>query len=175
MRKQKSNWRISSLEEKAAEQCWTTIQTDRVRIPKYNGKHMHHFTMWVMKFRAYLASQKLTPILKPEFNDSLPDAEDTVLVETDDDDKLKQKALDVNVKGTNVLIMALGTPEIMNKVMLEQQYDVKWPSGIFMNMWESVLADELPDDAVAEMEVEDDLRKLKLPNNKDPKELLVSS
>ena len=37
----------------------------------------------------------------------------------------------------------------------------------------SILADELPDDAVAGMEIEDDLRELKLPNDKDPNELLA--
>ena len=41
-------------------------------------------------------------------------------------------------------------------------------------MWESILAGKLPDDAVAEMEIEeDDLRKLKLSKDKDTKELLV--
>ena len=38
-------------------------------------------------------------------------------------------------------------------------------------MWGSILADELPDDAVAEMEMKDDLRQLKLPKSKDPNEL----
>ena len=38
-------------------------------------------------------------------------------------------------------------------------------------MWAGILADEQPDDAVAEMAMEDDLRKLKLPNDKDPKDL----
>ena len=44
-------------------------------------------------------------------------------------------------------------------------------NGIFTNMWEEVLADELPDDNFAEMEMNDDLRKLKISKNKDPKEL----
>ena len=97
-----------------------------IRIPKYNGKHEHHFTMWMMKFRAYLVGQKLSPILLDLFKVSLPDAEDTVLVETDTNDQLKQKALDMNTKGLNVLIMALETPKLMNKIMLEQQSYVNW-------------------------------------------------
>ena len=55
----------------------------------------------------------------PTFKDSLPDTEDYVLVEIDTDDQLKQKALDMNAKGTNELIMALETPKLMNKIMLE--------------------------------------------------------
>ena len=105
-----------------------------IRIPKYNGKHGHHFTMCVMKFRVYLVGQKLLPILLTTFKSSVPDAEDYVLVETDSGDQLKQKALDMNMKGTNALIMVLEAPEMMNKIMLEQQGDVKWPSGILSNM-----------------------------------------
>ena len=62
-----------------------------IRIPKYNGEHGHQFTMWVMKFRAYLASQKLLPILLPTFKDSLPDTEDTALNENDADDLNNRK------------------------------------------------------------------------------------
>ena len=46
-----------------------------MRIPSYNGEGDHNFVMWVVKLRAYLASQSLTPILSPMFKDSLPDAE----------------------------------------------------------------------------------------------------
>ena len=38
-------------------------------------------------------------------------------------------------------------------------------------MWEAILANKQPVNAVAEMAIEDDLRKLKLPKDKDPKEL----
>ena len=64
---------------------------------------------------------------------------------------------------------------MMNKVMLEQQLDVEWPSGIFTNMRELVLADELPDDAATETEMEDDLRKCKLPKDKDPTKKAVDA
>ena len=56
--------------------------------------------------------------------------------------------------------------------MLEQQTDVEWPTGIFTNMWNAILADELTDDAIAEIKMGDDLRKLKLPRDMDPKELV---
>ena len=85
-----------------------------MRIHRYNGKGGHHFVMWVVKFKAYLASQSLVLVLSTMFKASLPDEEDTVLNETDVDDKKKQKALDMNTKGTGALIMALETPEMMN-------------------------------------------------------------
>ena len=62
-----------------------------------------------------------------------------------------------------MVIMALETPEMMNKNMLEQQRDSDWPNEIFTDMWEQVLADELPDNDIREMEMEmdDDLESSK--------------
>ena len=91
--------------------------------------------------------------------------------EADTSDQEEQKALDMNAKGVNVLIMALETPKIMDKIMLEQQSDTKWPNEKFSKMWGAILADELLDNDVAEIEMEDNLRKLKFPKDKDPKEL----
>ena len=79
----------------------------------------------------------------------------------------------MNTKGTGALIMMLEKSEMMDKVMLEQQRDSDWPNGIFTNMWEQVPVDEFPDNDVAETEMDDGLRKLKPPRNKDPKYLLV--
>ena len=101
------------------------------------------------------------PILSQTFKDSLPDAETAILDLTLADDRGKQKALDMNTKGTNPLIVALKTHEMMNKVMLEQQRSSDWPNWIFTNMWEEVLMDELPDNDIAEIEIDDELRKLK--------------
>ena len=117
-------------------------------------------------------SQSLTPILSPIFKDSLPDAETAILELTLADDRGGKKALDINTKGTNLPIMALDTPGMINTVMLEQQRDSGWRNKIFRNIWEQVLADELPDDDIVEIGMDDELRKLKLPRDKDPRELL---
>ena len=77
----------------------------------------------------------------------------------------------MNTKGVHALSMTIETPKMMNKIMLEQRRNMDWPTGIFSDMWDGILADEQPDDAVTEMAMEDDLRKLKLPKDKDPKEL----
>ena len=77
----------------------------------------------------------------------------------------------MNTKGVHAFIMALETLKMMNKIMLGQGRNVDCPTGTFSDMWEGILADEQPDDAVTEMAIEDDLRKLKLPKDKDPKEL----
>ena len=100
----------------------------------------------------------------PTFKGSLPDTEAAILNENSSDDKKKIRALILNAKGTRALINALETPEMMNKIMLEQTRDMERPNGIFMNMWNANLEDEKPDDAIAEMKMENDLRKIKLPS-----------
>ena len=87
--------------------------------------------------------------------------EDTVLDEANSSQKKQIRARDLNAKGVHSLIQALETPELMNKIMLEQIRDVKWPGGKFSNMWDAIVEDEQPDDVVAEMSMEDDLRKLR--------------
>ena len=48
---------------------------------------------------------------------------------------------------------------------------MEWPNGIFTNMWNATLDDEKPDNVITEMKMEDDLRKIKLSRDKDPKKL----
>jgi hypothetical protein len=105
------------------------------------------------------------------FKATLPDAEDTVLDESKDIEKKQKRARDLNAKGVHSLIQALETPEQMNKIMLEQISDTKWPGGKFSNMWDAILEDEQPDDVTSAMTMEEYLRKLRLPKTKDPKSL----
>ena len=88
-------------------------------IPKYNGKRGHHFKMFTMKFKAYAEEKNLSAIMLPGFTKTFPGTEGGTFDETDADDKKKIKALEMNVKGVHALIMALETPEVMNKIMLE--------------------------------------------------------
>ena len=111
-------------------------------IPKYNGKGGQHFTMFMMKFKAYAAEKNLSAIMLPGFKATLPDTKGMVLNGTDSGDKIKIKALEMNAEGIHALIMALETPEMMNKIMLEQRRSADWPTGIFLDMWDGILTDE---------------------------------
>ena len=142
-----------------------------IRVRKYNGKGGPHFTMWRMKIKAYLAEKKLAEILLDGFKATLPDAEDTILDQGVPKDKKEIRARELNAKGVYALIQALETTELMNKIMLEQIRDTKWPGGKFSDMWNAINEDEQPDDVVAEMSMEEDLKKLRLPKTKDPKTL----
>ena len=109
-----------------------------IRVPKYNGKGGSHFTMFKMKFNAYLAEKKLAEILLGGFKATLPDAEDTILDEGKENEKKEMRTRELNTKGIYALIQALETPELMNKIMLEQMRDTKWPGGKFSDMWDAI-------------------------------------
>ena len=53
----------------------------------------------------------------------------------------------------------------MNKIMLEQIRDTKWPGGKFLDMWNAINEDEQPDSVVAEMTMEDDLKEFNTPKD----------
>ena len=95
------NWCISS----------SNSNSYRIKIPKYHGKHGHHFTMWMTKMKEYVSQQKLSPILLDTFKASLPGAEDTVLNETDTDNQKEQKVLEMNVKEQERLSWYLRHPK----------------------------------------------------------------
>ena len=132
-----------------------------IRVPEYNGKGGPHFTMWRMKIKAYWAEEKMAEILLGVFKATLPDAEDTVLDEANANEKKQSRARELNAKGVHSLIQALETPELMNKIMLEQIRDTKWPGGKFSDMWNAIIEDEQHDEIVAEMSMEDRLPKTK--------------
>ena len=62
---------------------------------------------------------------------------------------------------------------MMNKVIEEQDHDPDWPGGKFTRIWARIKADEKPDDTMAELELDEDLRKITLSRKKDPKDLLA--
>ena len=56
---------------------------------------------------------------------SLPDTKGSILNENNVGDKKKIKVLEMKTKGIRALVMALETPKMMNKIMLEQQREVE--------------------------------------------------
>ena len=69
--------------------------------------------------------------------------------------------------------MSFETPEMMNKITKEQDHDPDWPGEKFTRIWTRIKEDEKPDDKIAEFELDEDLRKIKLSRKKDPKDLLA--
>ena len=62
----------------------------------------------------------MTKVLLDGFKATLPDAEDMVLDEAVSNEKKQIRAWELNARGVHLLIQALETPKLMNKIMLEQ-------------------------------------------------------
>ena len=76
--------------------------------------------------------------------------------------KTKLIALDMNVKAICGLILALQIEDMLNKATLQQSADSDWPTGKFPDIWKEIFEDEKPKDKVAEMDIEDKLREIRL-------------
>ena len=120
--------------------------------PKYDGKGGQSFILWTMQFKAWLASKGALDVTIAGFNAKLPNAEAdrAGLNPVVADDKKQIEALDANAKGMYGIILAMTTPSMMHKIILEQKSDADWPTGKFNNVWNKMLEDEQPDDEKAE-------------------------
>ena len=139
-----------------------------MRPPKYDGKGGQSFILWTMQFKAWLASRGAADVTTAGFNATLPGAEAdrASLDPTNGGEKKQIEALDANAKGMYGLTLAITTPSMMCKIILEQKADADWPNGKFNNVWNKILEDEQPDDETAEYKMEEDLRKIRLPKKK---------
>ena len=88
------------------------------------------------------------------------------------DTKTKLTALDMNANAIYGLILALQTEGMLNKVTLQQSAGSDWPTGKFPQIWKEICAEENPKDEMAEMEMEDNLREIRLGKERKPKETL---
>ena len=81
-------------------------------------------------------------------------------------------ALDINTKAIYGLILALQTKDMLNKATLQHSTDFDWPTGKFPDIWKKNCEEENPKDEMAEMDMEDELREIRLGKERNPKEIL---
>ena len=140
--------------------------------PMNNGEAGEEQVMWRMRMEAHLSERGLADVLDPNFESTLPTNEADVLDETVSKQKVQADARRLNTNAMNALVQALGTAALMRMVFLEKKRDAAWPSGKFSLLYREINELFAPEDDVAEMEMEDEMSKLKLDKKKDPKTLL---
>ena len=77
--------------------------------------------------------------------------------------------LGINAKAIYGLILARQTEGMLNKVTLQQSAGSDWPTGKFPQIWKEICAEENPKDEMAEMDMEDKLREIRLGKERNPK------
>ena len=150
--------------------------------PRYNGKGGRDFVVFGIHFKAWLHTQGIGEVLDLNFESTLPTAESDrtgLLTEAAGADatvaaaaKKRLRALDANSAAVYGLILALQTDDMLNKVTLQQSLDSDWTIGKFPSIWKEICDEENPKDEMAEMDMEDELREIKLGKNSNPKEIL---
>ena len=106
------------------------------------------------------------------FENTLPDTEEAVLDLTNDNEKKQDAARKLNALGMGALALVMEIPQMIIMIALECSRDKDWRSGKLRTVWAKIKERFGPDDNVAVMDMEDDLRKIKLHKKKDPKDLL---
>ena len=144
-----------------------------VKPPKYDGKGGRNFEMWVMKQKAWLHNIGCEAVFSPGFDGTLSATKDTVFDLTQPAEKAQSVVIGQNYKAVNGCILSFEMPEMMNKVIEEQNHDPDWPGGKFTRIWTRIKEDEKPDDTMDEFKLDKDLRKIMHSRNKDPKDLLA--
>lgn len=81
-----------------------------------------------------------------------------------------------NYNATNALMLLFKTPEMMNKLIQNQKLSANWSScGKFTKIWAQITEDEQPDDTMAELELNDNLRRVVLSRRNNPYHLLAKT
>ena len=134
--------------------------------PEFDGMGGQKGAMWVLKEEAFFAAKGLSAILQPGFEARLTGQEiDASLDPTNNAHADGIEARKLNVMGMAYLTMSMKLAEMLNMIQLEKARDTDWPSGKFPVISAKIKARLAPDDDVAEMDMEDDLRKIKCAKN----------
>ena len=107
------------------------------------------------------------------FGATLPATEGMVLRLTNTCKKTQNGALKNNAKATNGLILLFQTPEMTNKMSQNQMLGHDWPGGRFTQSWAITIKGKQSYDTMANLELNDVLRKVGLQRKEDPKDVLA--
>ena len=136
------------------------------KLPTFDGK-AEKFMMWWRRFKAYAQVHKFGAALQEGGDPDMPDAHNTQLDETKDEDKAKLKALQRNAKAIASLTMAITDEATMG--FIDKGCDAtKWPEGHMGLIVDALIKKYKPVDVMSEAELERDLRKIRMKRNDDP-------
>ena len=119
------------------------------KTPKYDRRGGRSFKIWVMQQKAWLHKTGCGAVVSPGFDATLPATKGTVLDPATAAEQAQGVALSQNFKAVNGCILSFEMPEIMDKVIKEQDHDPDWPGGKFTRIWTRIKEAEKSDDTMA--------------------------
>jgi len=125
-----------------------------------------NFPRYEIQLKAALGMEGMTKALDPAFENELPTLENEVLDEAQSSDKLKIDARKMNAKVVNMIVLGQKSTTMIN--MIESTKTDEWPTGLAHEIWAEFKARFAPDDDIAEMDMEEDLAKIRIGAKEDP-------
>ena len=140
--------------------------------PRCNENGRQESAVCILKFEAFLLAKELSSVLKTTFEREHPTTEATVLDLTNAGEKTQDNCRNQNVMSMASFMMSKDSSEMLNTISLEKKRDVDRPNEKFPVVYNKIKTRFAPDDDVAEMDMEDDIRKIKCAKQRDPKKIL---
>ena len=136
---------------------WTKVEFDGTAksFPKYE-----------VQLKAALGIEGWTKVLDEKFKQELPASEHDVLDETKPDEKKRIEARELNAKVVNMIVLGQKSVTMIN--MIETTKSADWPSGLACEIWSEFRGRFAPEDDIAEMDMEDELAKIRITAKEDP-------
>ena len=138
----------------------------------FDGKKGDKYIMWKMKLEADQGMKGLFEAFSPDFDKELTAKEKQTLDLSNEDEKKQSQAVKKNKKAMMQLALAFNSVALLNKINCEKRRDKDWPSGKAHRVMSALLKEFGPEDTMAELEMEEALRRMKLTSKKDPRDLL---
>jgi hypothetical protein len=151
------------------------LNSNNLKPPQFNGKKGDNYIIWKMKFEVDQVMKGLYKAFQPNFEHELPSDKKTKLDLTDKAKKKQHKADKKNQKAMMQLALSFSNVSLLNKLNCEKKKDKKWPTGKAHHVMTAIIKEYEPEDAMAKMEMDRALSKMKLGSKKYPNELLNKS
>ena len=140
--------------------------------PLCNSKGGQDGVIFLMKFEAWGRTEDMGALFDTNLETTLPATEATGLDLNNDNEKKQDTTRKLNTLRMGTLALVMETPQMINITAPEHSPDMDWPSGKFPTVWAKIKEWFGPDDDMAVMDKDDDLRKMKLHKKKNPKNIL---
>ena len=137
--------------------------------PQFSGKEKD-YPLYMLQLQAYAVEAGFSEAMVEAFDHELPASEDTVLDESVPSEKRQAEARDKNTKLMRTLLMGIKDPKLINYIALAKSNN--WKGGKGWLVLKEMARRYAPDDDIAEMEMEEELDKIKLTASKDPNTIL---
>ncbi len=129
------------------------------RRPQFSGK-AKDYPLYMLQLQAYAAEAGFGAAMLESFDVELPATENMALDESKADEKKMAEAKEKNTKLMRTLLLGVKDSKLLNYIALSKS--AEWQGGKGWKVLKEMARRYAPDDDIAEMDMEEELGKLRL-------------